>query len=559
MAQNLTHNAMIEARADDGFLAALEAHRRGAFDRAVAGYRRVVAETPAHVDAWGNLCAALLAEGRADEAVDAGKRALALRPDMAELHINVAAALKTLGRLVEARRALVQAIALQPDSASAQVNLGNVLRAAGHADAALEAYELAAVLAPGDIAAHSNQGLALKDLGRPEAALIRFRRALAVNPGAAEVHFNLGNTLRATGTLEDATESLERAVALDPAHLRVRTNLGVTLRDLGRIDAAVDVFDGVIALDPDYADAHWNRALALLLVGDFRRGWPAYEWRWQATSMTPRSFAQPLWDGAPPEWRTILLHAEQGLGDCLQFIRYAPLVAAKGAKVVVECPPALVGLLQSCVGISEIVPRGAALPEFDLHAPLMSLPALLDTRADNIPADIPYLSAPDSAASELRAALGAAQPGSTKIGFVWAGNRQHENDHNRSCAAACFAPLGEVENVFLYSMQRDVAANALEQLPGTVDLAPFLDDFCATAFAVSELDLIITVDTALAHLAGALGRPVWLLLPHAPEWRWQLAREDSPWYPDMRLFRQTRPGDWCGVFECVAQALTTGY
>ncbi|MBT3927754.1 MAG: tetratricopeptide repeat protein [Rhodospirillaceae bacterium] len=556
MAQNTAQNTATARYSEDGFQTALEAHRQGALDNAVAGYRRTVAEMPQHVDAWGNLCVAYLALGRAEEAVAAGRKALALRPDMAELHINVAAALKSLGQLVEARRALEQAIALQPASAPAHINLGNVLRAAGQADAALDAYELAGVLAPGDIAAHSNQGLALKDLGRPEDALIRFRRALAVNPGAAEVHFNLGNTLRETGALDAAVESLNRAVALDPAHLRARTNLGVTLRDLGRIDAAIEVFDGAITLDGEYADAQWNRALALLLAGDFKRGWPAYEWRWQATAMTPRNFEQPLWDGGPPEWRTILLHAEQGLGDCLQFIRYAPLVAAKGAKVVVECPAPLVGLLKGCAGVSQVVARGAPLPQFSLHAPLMSLPGLLDTRGDNIPADIPYLNARESAPVELKAALESAAPEGKKIGVVWAGNPEHENDHNRSCDAGCFAPLAERSDVSLYSLQKDAGPGALEQLPQAVDLAPFLNDFCATAFAVSRLDLIITVDTALAHLAGALGRPVWLLLPHAPEWRWQLERDDSLWYPTMRLFRQSQPGDWDGVFQRLSQALT---
>lgn len=555
MAQNTAQKVASTRYSDDGFQAALEAHRQGALDSAVAGYRRVVAETPQHVDAWGNMCVAYLAQGRAEEAVEAGRQALALRPDMAELHINVAAALKSLGRLVEARRALEQAIALQPASAPAHINLGNVLRAAGQADAALEAYELAGVLAPGDIAAHSNQGLALKDLGRPEAALIRFRRALAVNPGAAEVHFNLGNTLRETGALEAAVESLSRAVALDPAHLRARTNLGVTLRDLGHIDAALEALDDAIALDGEYADAQWNRALALLLAGDFARGWPAYEWRWQATSMTPRNFEQPLWDGGPPEWRTILLHAEQGLGDCLHFIRYAPLVAAKGAKVVVECPPPLVGLLKGCAGVSQTVARGAPLPQFDLHAPLMSLPGLLDTRCDDIPADIPYLNAPESEPAKLKAALESA-PGGKKIGVVWAGNPEHENDHNRSCDAGCFAPLAGRDDISLYSLQKDAGSGARDQLPQAVDLAPFLDDFGATAYAVSQLDLIVTVDTALAHLAGALGRPVWLLLPHAPEWRWQLARDDSPWYPTMRLFRQSQPGDWAGVFQRLSEALS---
>lgn len=404
------------------------------------------------------------------------------------------------------------------------------------------------------------RALALKGLGRPKAALIRFRRALAVNPGAAEVHFNLGNTLRETGALEDAVDSLSRAVALDGTHIRARANLGVALRDLGRIEEAVENFDGAIAASNadalEHADAQWNRALALLLAGDFARGWPAYEWRWQATSMRPRTFAQSFWDGAVPDWRTVLLHAEQGLGDCLQFIRYAPLVAAKCAKAMVECPPPLAGLLQSCAGISEIVPRGAPLPQFDLHAPLMSLPGLLATSAENTPADIPYLQAPESADAGLVAALEIAA-GRRKIGFVRAGNPAHENDRNRSCDAAHFASLAAADNVALFSLQKDAAPRALGQLPLAADLAPLLGDFSDTAFAVSRLDLIITVDTALAHLAGALGRPVWLLLPHAPEWRWQLGRDDSPWYPNMRLFRQSRPGDWHGVFERLSQALST--
>jgi tetratricopeptide (TPR) repeat protein len=537
------------------FEAALAAHRGGALEAAVEGYRGVTAHLPAHVDAWGNLAMALQALGRGEEAVDAARRALALRPDLAELHVTLAAALKTAGRLDEARDALERAIALKPDSAAAHIGLGNVLRAGGAAEAALEEYERAGLLAPGDIAAHSNQGLALKDLGRPEAALIRFRRALAVNPGAAEVHFNLGNTLRETGALEDAAEALARAVDLDPGHNRARANLGVTLRDLGRLDEALACFDAAIARDPGHADAHWNRALTLLLAGDFERGWAEYEWRWRATGMTPRDFPQPMWDGAPPEWRTILLHAEQGMGDCLHFIRYAPLVAAKGAKVVVECPAPLVGLVRSCAGIAEVVARGAELPEFDLHAPLMSLPGLLATRGDTIPAETPYLRAPEHATTALEKVL-AAPAGRINIGIVWAGNPAHDNDRNRSCDPALFSRLAEIPGVALYSLQKDDRTGALAAPPLAADLSPVLEDFSDTAYAVAKLDLVVTVDTALAHLAGALGRPVWLALPFAPEWRWQLGRGDSPWYPSMRLFRQSRPGDWAGVFERIAQALT---
>jgi len=552
--QRLADNALSGPRANVGFQLAFDAHLSGALDEAVVGYRGVVADVPAHVDAWANLSIALQALGRAEEAAAAGRRALALRPDMAELYVNLAAALKSLGKLGEALDALERAIALQPGSAVAYLNLGNVLRAAGAAEAALDAYEHAALLAPGDIAAHSNQGLALKDLGRPAAALIRFRRALAVNPSAAEVHFNFDNTLRETGALDDAVEAPGRAVALDPGHIRARTNLGVALRDLGRTAEALAAFEAAIACDGDYADAHWNRALALLLSGDFERGWPAYEWRWRATTMTPRKFSAPLWDGTPADRRTLLLHAEQGLGDCLQFIRYAPLVVARGATVVVECPAPLASLVGSCAGVSEVVARGAPLPPFDLHAPLMSLPGLLATRADTIPAETPYLAAPKSAGAALENALEQA-PGRKKIGIVWAGNPGHENDRNRSCDPAYFACLADNSDVALFNLQKNASRMALSQVPLAADLAPYLDDFSDTAFAAQQMDLLVTVDTALAHLAGALGRPVWLLLPFAPEWRWQLARDDSPWYPTMRLFRQTRPGDWDGVFQRLCQAL----
>ena len=285
------------------------------------------------------------------------------------------------------------------------------------------------------------------------------------------MHFNFGNTLRETGALEDAVEALRRATVLDPAHISAQTNLTVCLRDLGRLDEAIDVFDDVIARDPGYADARWNRALALLLAGDFTRGWPAYEWRWQATSMAPRVYEQPLWDGAAPEWRTIFLHAEQGL-DCLQFIRYAPLLAAKGAKVVVGCPPQLVELLQSCAWIAEIVPQGAPLPKFDLHAPLMSRPGLLRTAADRIPADTPYLTGPKSVGKTLSAALDAPTPGQSqrhqKISFVWAGNPDHENDHNRFCTADYFARLSGIENIALFSLQKARSRMCLNNCPGRV-------------------------------------------------------------------------------------------
>lgn len=536
------------------FAAALSAHQRGALGEAISGYREVLAANPDHVDALGNLAVAQQALGRPEEAVETLRRAIALRPDLAELHVNLGAALKALGRLDEARDVLEHAIRLRPDFAQAHITLGNVERAAGDAQAALVAYERAVKIAPGSAAALSNQGLALKDLGRRDEAITRFRAALTANPGAAELHYNFGNTLRETGALDEAAEALARAVALDPRHKQALTNLGVTLRDLGRIDDALDAFDRAIALDADYADAHWNRALACLLAGDFERGWPAYEWRWRATGMQPRPFEQPLWDGAPLDGRTILLHAEQGLGDTIHFIRYAPMVAARGGRVIVECQAPLVRLVETCAGIQRVMARGESLPTFDVHAPLMSLPGLFGTRLDTIPAAVPYLAPPQDGKRELATAIDAASL-RRKLGIVWAGNPDHNNDRNRSIAPALFADLAKRPDVALFGLQKGVEPDAIQALPGVPNLAPWLADFADTAFAVSRLDLVITVDTAMAHLAGALNRPVWLLLPFAPEWRWLLGREDSPWYPSMRIFRQARPGDWRGVMDRVSEAL----
>jgi hypothetical protein len=325
---------------------------------------------------------------------------------------------------------------------------------------------------------------------------------------------------------------------------------------LGRPEAALQALERAIALAPDYADAHWNRALTLLLAGDFAQGWPAYEWRWRATGMREPDLAAPRWDGGPLDGQTILLHAEQGLGDSIHFVRYAPLVAARGGRVIVQCPAPLARLLATCAGVARVIPRGEPLPPFELQAPLMSLPGLLNTRLDNIPAEVPYLAPPAGAGAAAQAALAAlAALGARRtVGVVWAGNPAHENDRNRSCPARCFAALGAPERA-LVSLQKGAGADDIAAIPGALDLGPRLEDFAATAAAIARLDLVIAVDTATAHLAGALGRPVWLLLPHAPEWRWQLRRDDSPWYPTMRLFRQERPGDWPGVFERVGEAL----
>ncbi len=306
---------------------------------------------------------------------------------------------------------------------------------------------------------------------------------------------------------------------------------------------------------PDHAETHLSRAVLWLLTEDFERGWPEYEWRWQA-GCVPRAFPQPRWDGSPLEGRTILLHAEQGLGDTLQFVRYARLVHERGGTVIVECQPALVRLLASCPGIDRVVARDEPLPDFDVHAPLLSLPGIFRTTLDNLPADGPYLFAQDESIVRWREELSGAD--GFKVGIAWQGNPLHQQDHFRSIQIERFARLADVPRVKLYSLQVGAGRDRLEEAAGRLpitDLTEKFVDFQETAALVRNLDLVITCDTAVAHLAGALGVPVWVTISAAPDWRWLVDRDDSSWYPTMRLFRQTRLGNWDDVFARVAREL----
>ncbi len=535
--------------ADALYRAALAAHERGALRDAVSGYRAVLAVAPGHASALGNLGTALQTLGDHDGAIASHRRALDAGAPPAPVYANLGMALRAAGRLDEARDALERAVALDPKAANAHLNLGNVLRAAGDPEAALGCYRAAQVLAPADPAAFSNAALALKDLDRHGDAVDALRTALERAPASAELHYNLANTLHEMGLVEAAEAAFHQALGCDPNHLNARANLGVLHREIGDIEGALAAFDSVLARDPHHANAHWNRALALLLAGDFAPGWAAYEWRWQATPLRPRALPMPRWAGEDLRGRRILLWAEQGYGDTVQFVRFAANLGALGARVVAQVQAPLVRLLEPMDPLEAVLDERAPPPACDYHAPLMSLPGLLGLAAP--PPGEPYLPAP-AAAPALAEAIAAAR--GRRIGVVWAGNPSHENDAKRSCAAVHFAPLAARANTQLFSLQLN-AQEALRDIPGAIDLAPYLSDFADTASAIAALDLVISVDTAVAHIAGALGRPVWLLLPHAPDWRWMLAREDSPWYPTMRLFRQREPGDWRGVFARVEGAL----
>jgi len=315
-------------------------------------------------------------------------------------------------------------------------------------------------------------------------------------------------------------------------------------------------YDKALYFQPDHPDGHWNKALLQLLTADFANAWREYEWRWLKFPDQRRYFRAPLWDGADIAGKTILLHAEQGFGDAIQFIRYAPLVAQRGIVVYVECQPELATLFRNLPGVSRTISRGDTLPAFDYHCPLMSLPFAFSTTLSNIPAATPYLSA-DPSLSQIWKRRLEAQKGKLKIGLAWAGAAIHRKDRERSLPAAALAPLSDLNHA-LISLQKGPATSGIpDALPALIDFTPELNDFADTAALIANLDLVICADTAVAHLAAAMGKPTWLLLAYSPDWRWLLDREDSPWYPAIKLFRQQSRADWAGVMDRVIQSLAT--
>ncbi|MHB8746494.1 MAG: tetratricopeptide repeat protein, partial [Gammaproteobacteria bacterium] len=368
---------------------------------------------------------------------------------------------------------------------------------------------------------------------------------------------NLGLALHGQDRYEEAIVQYQRAIAFKPDYAQAYYNLGNSCVSQGKPCEALLHFEHATALKGDFALAHWNLSLALLLSGDLIPGWKKYEWRWDINKQDKRNFPCPLWDGEDISGRTILLHAEQGLGDAFQFIRYAPLVAERGARVVVECQSVLVQLLATVRGITRVVDNAERLSGLDMHAPLLSLPNIFHTTLSSIPAQIPYLTADHELVESWRDKIGTVER-KLKVGLVWAGNPSHQNDHNRSCSLQAYAPLARVPGVAFFSLQKGPAAVQLNDAPQGLNLIDYTDELVSysdTAALLANLDLIISVDTSVVHLAGAMGKVVWALLPFAPDWRWLLDREDSPWYPTMRLFRQPQSGDWASVMESVRAAM----
>ena len=567
----MSKTGQIQSRIDALFQQALALHQNGALTEAEELYREVLEQKPRHFDATQLLGTLCLQNGRLDEGVKWLERAPALDSRQPAIHSNMAFALNALGRHAEALARADKAVALAPGFADAYNNRGNALASLARPAEALASFERSIALQADSPQAWNNRACAQRDLGQAEAALQSCDRAIALNAAYADAWSNRANALSDLNRAEDAKASYERALTIDPGFADGWSNLGLTLVDLGDHDSALTCYERALALRPDHASAHWNQALCLLETGRFDKGWAAYEWRWERATLkaTRRTFAQPLWLGETPiEGRTILLHSEQGLGDTLQFCRYAALVARLGATVILEVPAPLMRLCARLDGVSVLVEEGQPLPPFDVHTPLLSLPLALGTTLETIPANIPYLFADVSRAEIWRERIAPLAQNRFRVGLVWAGgHRPHvpelrKTDARRSMSLDQFRPLLEIDNVQCFSLQMGPPAAQLEALRDDpslhgriVDLTGSIDDFADTADLIENLDLVISVDTSTAHLAAAMGKPVWILNRFDTCWRWLLERDDSPWYPSVRLFRQSSLGEWDPVIERVRQAL----
>jgi len=429
---------------------------------------------------------------------------------------------------------------------------------AGRLDAAIKGYNRILETEPDNLDALNNLGVALRATGRGQAAVACYDRALAIRADNPQCLSNRGNALRELDRFDEAAQSLRQAVKLSPENASHVFNLGLVMRDMNAFDEALDCFDKALTLEPEYADAHLDRALILLRQGDFAEGLDEYEWRWKLPRVAERPFDKPLWDGEDLAGRTVLIHQEQGYGDAIQFVRYAPMIEARGGRVIVECRPRLMPLLEGAAGVSAVTALGEPLPEHDFRAPILSLPRIFKIRLETIPQAARYLEPPADAgpAQELVDAL--ASERRLKVGFVWAGSSSYQDDRRRSCDVRHFVRLLGIPGARFFSLQKEDAGAALAAALGgglVTEAERDTRHFADSAAVTDAMDLVITVDTAAGHLAGALGKPVWILLPYHPDWRWFMDRPDSPWYPKARLFRQTRPGDWDGVFADVETAL----
>ena len=568
--------------------------KTGQYEQALSAYDRALELEPEDAALLNNRGVTLFLLERYQESLDSYARAITLRPDYADAFTNRGNALQELGLHDEAIDSHERALALVPSHVRARVNLGNALQEMGRIEEAVRHYDQAIQLDPGHAEAFNNRAAALIELGRHEEALMDSERALGISPEYAEALGNRGSALAGLGRLQEALAAHEKAFAIKPGCVQA-LNVATALQDLERHDEALAYHERALVLKPDYvealnnrgnslqalnrhaaavrsyqraielrpgdAEAHWNEGLARLTLGDYKGGWPKYEWRWRNPKLevTQPPLDVPVWTGQEAlDGKTILVFQEQGYGDAIQFIRFVSLLASRSGKVVVACDQNLLGVFASAPGVAETTAGPLSAEGFDYQVSLMSLPFALGITLRNLPADVPYLEADPADVDHWRNRF-AGLAGGRKVGLVWSGNPRFAAAAQKRCPVDALKNLLSTTDIAWISLQKDAVAEDLERLraaaPGLLSAGDELKDFAATAAAITSLDLVISVDTAVAHLAGALGKPVWVLLPFAADWRWLVDRDDSPWYPTARLFRQRAAGDWVELVERVKRAL----
>jgi tetratricopeptide (TPR) repeat protein len=527
----------------------------GQFIPALECFDHAIALNPRFADAHCNRGIALEGLERYQDALDSFDRALGLSPDFAEAYHNRAIAFFGLKRWEQALADSQQAIRLRPDYAEAYAWLGETLQEMGQFEAAVKSYDVALRLGHETAELHERRSAALKELRKFDAALEAIDRALALKSYPIGLS-NRGNLLLAMDRHQDALENYEGAIAQAPELTEAHNNRAIVLGDLGRDEEALESFDRALALNPELGLAHWNRALLNLRRGNLAEAWPDYEWRWKTPTLgvykEKRELGQLRWSGTESlEGKVILLYAEQGLGDTLQMCRYVERVAALGARIVLEVQPGLSRLLDKLPGVAQVIVRGQPLPPFDFECPLMSLPGAFRTSLESIPSPDRYLESDAALVAKWEATLGPKRK--PRVGVVWSGSTVHKGDHNRSIALADFAPLisDDCEFISLQKEVREADQPMLDSLPQLRHFGARIDDMADTAALCELMDLVICVDTSIAHLAGALGKPVWILVPAIADWRWLRERTTSPWYPSARLYRQLALGQWAPVLAAV--------
>lgn len=539
---------------------ALDHHQAGRLGEAERLYRQFLLSQPDEPEILNKLGAALAGQGKLNESASILRQALEIDPNLADAAGNLGNVLLIQGDLNEAIKLFNHALKIDPNSIGAHISLGNSLMKQKKFDEAATSYRSALAIDSDFVPAHNGLGAALLSLGQLDEAEIAFGEALDLDPRNAEAYCNIGNLWRNSGNLEKAVESLQRALEIQPGLIEAHINLGNALKSLGDTEGSLESYKNALAIDLKNPETHWNYAQMLLLKGRFKEGWPEYEWRSQCSEFQSMNFSAegPKWDGDDLNGKSVLLHAEQGLGDTIQFIRFASVIAEQGGEVMVECPPAISWLVQTAPGVRMANKIDRSVP-CDFQTSLTSLPHILKIEEETIPAEVPYFSVNTDWAENWGKKLG---DEGFRVGINWQGNPSYKADGNRSMALRFFEPLAKIPSVRLISLQKKNGLEQLQSLPAGMIVETLGDDFdegpdafIDTSAVMMNLDLIITSDTSVAHLAGALARPVWTLLPFVPDWRWMLDRDDSPWYPSMRLFRQETVGDWVGVFANVEKAL----